>query len=577
MESLIEEELKAGFLEPMPSLQAAKERWAQVAIGKANVVQAPGKRPRLIIDPTVSGVNPACLIPERFSLPSLDDLRYSFPLRGSRDPVEGFTLDISAAHKTVRVREDERGLLGLDIHGKLYFYKVTPFGGAFSALWWARISGFLVRTGHRLLWISHMLTCYVDDLLLLQASKVLPMGSLLLLSLTQVLRFPISWRKLQLGPRLDYIGWHVSFRAGALCLPDAKILKLLTALHGLLAAATVTVKDLESVIGLLQWVMQLSPTLRPWLCSLYHDKNRPVATNFSVNASVWQRLSEYLDESLKFISVPPGTSISVGSQLLSARHVSLKSKTDLRLVRSSSKTMWLRVADTATVKRKLSDESKQFLEFWLQWCTRPKLWYPLVCPRLDTSVQAAADACAAGSDIGIGGWVRFPGQPPVWFAERFSTQDFVNMGVPVREAAQSDIVSYEALAQVVLVVCYSAHCRGGRLCIRLPALCDNSGAESVINKLFTTVQPLYYFLQKLATTSWARGIFLDTSHIAGSKNDEADFLSRWDGCSELPPTWQSEYRVSCKLPVLWESERDVRLFPANAKLLWTPPMPRAVA
>ena len=56
LEDLIRQELDAGYLEPMASLQAAKERWAQVAVGKANVIQAPGRKPRLIIDPTVSGV-----------------------------------------------------------------------------------------------------------------------------------------------------------------------------------------------------------------------------------------------------------------------------------------------------------------------------------------------------------------------------------------------------------------------------------------------------------------------------------------------------------------------------------------
>ena len=52
LEDLIRQELDAGYLEPVASLQAAKERWAQVAVGKANVIQAPGRKPRLIIDPT---------------------------------------------------------------------------------------------------------------------------------------------------------------------------------------------------------------------------------------------------------------------------------------------------------------------------------------------------------------------------------------------------------------------------------------------------------------------------------------------------------------------------------------------
>ena len=42
LEELIQEELTAGYLEPVPSLDTAQQRWDQVAVGKANVVQAAG-------------------------------------------------------------------------------------------------------------------------------------------------------------------------------------------------------------------------------------------------------------------------------------------------------------------------------------------------------------------------------------------------------------------------------------------------------------------------------------------------------------------------------------------------------
>ena len=41
--------------------------------------------------------------------------------KGSADPVEAFSLDISATHKTVRVRDSEQGLLGFEANNKLYF------------------------------------------------------------------------------------------------------------------------------------------------------------------------------------------------------------------------------------------------------------------------------------------------------------------------------------------------------------------------------------------------------------------------------------------------------------------------
>ena len=226
-------------------------------------MQAAGRKPRLIIDPTISGVNPACFLPERFTLPTLEDLRNAVPLRGCGEEIGGFTLDIAAAHKTVRVRESERGLLGVCIHGRYYFYKVTPFGGAFSALWWQRLAGFLTRVGHRLLWISHVLMIYVDDALLIQAGSVLPFGAALLLGLCQAFGYPLSWKKLQLGPEVVWIGWQLCFRSLAFRLPNSKIVRLLQALHDVLEPASTTVKSLEKLIGILHWVMQMCPQLRP--------------------------------------------------------------------------------------------------------------------------------------------------------------------------------------------------------------------------------------------------------------------------------------------------------------------------
>ena len=138
LSSMVQSEIEAGYLEVLRSLAEAQARWPQVAVGKVNIVQAPGKKPRLILDPTISGVNAALDIPKRFMLPTLEDVRVSYPLRGVTDEVHAMTLDSSAAHKTVRVRENERGLLGLQVDGAFYFYKVAPFGGSFSAHWWQR-------------------------------------------------------------------------------------------------------------------------------------------------------------------------------------------------------------------------------------------------------------------------------------------------------------------------------------------------------------------------------------------------------------------------------------------------------
>ena len=49
--------------------------------------------------------NSACVVNEAYSLPSLQSVRRSFPLRGCTAQLAAFSLDIEAAHKTVRVHE----------------------------------------------------------------------------------------------------------------------------------------------------------------------------------------------------------------------------------------------------------------------------------------------------------------------------------------------------------------------------------------------------------------------------------------------------------------------------------------
>ena len=209
---LLEAELAAGYVVEMPSLEAARAKWPRVAIGKANVIVAENRNPRLIIDPSISGVNGAALIPERYMLPGFGDIRLGFPLRGCRDELGGFSLDISAAHKTVRIIAAEQGLLGIEAHGRYFFYVVAPFGGNFSALWWQRVAGFLVRTSHRLVFCSHILLMYVDDALFWQSLQAVPLNACLLLSFCQVFGYPVSWKKVQMGVEIEHIGWRLAHK-----------------------------------------------------------------------------------------------------------------------------------------------------------------------------------------------------------------------------------------------------------------------------------------------------------------------------------------------------------------------------
>ena len=105
-----------------------------------------------------------------------------------------WTLDIKSAHKRVVIRTEEQGLLGFQIDGKLYFYRVCPFGATFSAFWWQRVGGWILRFFHLFIWLSHAAFLYVDGYFWIQRKGRIHLTSTALAMLCQCLGIPISWK-----------------------------------------------------------------------------------------------------------------------------------------------------------------------------------------------------------------------------------------------------------------------------------------------------------------------------------------------------------------------------------------------
>ena len=455
--SPVPEDIDKGYLEEIASLSHAQQRWGdRVAVGRMNVAQAPGKAPRLIVDSSVCGTNGACYVPESYQLPLLESIRFSSPLRECSSVIGGFSLDIRAAHKTVRVRERDRGLLGVGLQNGdsycFFFYKVCPFGATFSSHWFQRVSGFLVRFLHVLIWVRHMLMMYSDDLLMAQDEAVLPLMASLVLAACAAFGYPISWKKLQLGPTVTWIGWELHFASGSFCIPQDKLLRLEEMLQTLLRERHVKKKDFEKVIGVIQWMLQCHPILRPFLTPLYLDLNRPLGTLFSVNPGDWRSFCACVDEHAIFSSVPRGMAFSPGSRLLEARHAPISCSKDLLKAPVTSKRLWVRIADLSTSRRKLSKASVLFLQFWKQLSSGPPRLRALRHPPA-WDVEAAADAHGSGPHLGIGGYFRVGAGPCFWFSEQWTVEDFAFTRLELQSDAQRNICCYEALGQIALVHC----------------------------------------------------------------------------------------------------------------------------
>ena len=571
-EELIQIELDRGWLEPYQgTLTDFQQEYPEgISIGKLGVATSPSRPPRLVVDSTICGLNKNCLIPEKGGLPSAKDAIRCYPLRNSSCTLWGLCIDIKSAHKLVKLRPAERGLVSFSWKGKIFVYRVCPFGASFSAHWWGRLGGFILRLMHRMAYLAHAGMLYVDDFIFTQDAMILPITAAMWILFLQAIGLPISWRKCELSHTINWIGWRFCFVSGIIMIHPDKCQKLLDLISQLQRHRTVPVKMLQKFLGLMLWLTQLFPYLRIWLHYLFRDLHSIPATQYSLDPSQLLEFRNCLNADLIFTSKPPGTAIPPGSKLLEMRHKTIQTLEDVRHVFLSDKRLWVRVRDPESSKRKLCEDSVRMLAYYKEWIRfLPPLrtmWPKQIWPH-----TAAADACAHGDIAQIGGFLVVTSEITYWFSERFTQNDFQSISIPVNSNMQRDIVSYETLAQIAVVTLLSQHFPSCRYPICIHSLSDNTGAEAGSNALFSTQLPQCLFLERLCLLASITGIDLDVSHIAGAKNDLADTLSRLTQYDNLPAGILPEHRIRFELKQLLHSFRNASLHPPNAFISWSLP------
>ena len=523
-----------------------------------------------LVDFTISGTNPNCDIPEHQQLPSAKDVVRSFPLRGHNEELGALGLDVKSAHKLCVLHKSHRGLVGFSFQGKLFFYKVCPFGARFSAWWWARLGSFFTRFLHQMIYIAHALFLFVDDYLLLQRLDVLPITASLIALVVQAFRLPISWRKADLHREVSWIGWTFSFSTGQVKLQHSKREKLQKLIHELINRPKTSKKTIERFIGLALWVTQLFPSMRAFLHHLYADLYKAPGTSYSIDPGFWLTTISCLNENLQFTTRPIGTAIPQGGKLLSVRHQTVSTLDDVRNCRLSEKRIWVRIMDPQSSKRSISKDSKRILTMFQSWL---KYSSPVISmnPKPPWTGEAAADACADKDKCQIGGFLKFSNGDIRWFSEQWEFKDFHTLDIPVSTDMQKDISCYETLAQIGLLYTLCGLLPSQRFAITLRSQSDNTAAESTSNSLFTTKCPLCFFVERLCLLTATVHAHLDVTHIPGYANELADTLSRMDLTQDLPEGIRASDRIRIPLPDIWFPKREATVFPKGSTVQW--PLP----
>ena len=538
--SLLQKDIEAGYAFLLPGGEAeARERWGSwVAAGKLGVVKAPGKKPRLIGDGTISGANKACRIPERARLPGLNSVQRFFSLPESRSTSwEAFSFDIQGAHKLVRVKPCEQGLSCFVLAGKWYAYRNAYFGARFSAYWFSRVGAWLVRQLHRFLWIKHGLWLYVDDGLVVLPRETAPLLAGAVVLFLSALGIPLSWRKLDLGPTLAWLGWQFDFAGSWASLPSSKLAKFLGVLQPFRSrGAKVSRKAVESLIGLLIWYTSGAFWLRPWLSEFYHLLNKPQIATRLLTVDQFSLVTQQLKSDLTMGADVASCDVCLGWKLHSVGGATVLQLDSPALIAPRTKRggvslVFFNFASSTTT---VSAES----------CFVANLFYTAMSVQAPIPLRGvvsgshlgAADAFADAAIAGIGGWWLSRGKDLApenvcWFQFLLDATTLPSWFRAEKSGSlQRCIGALEALAQLVLFLLQVKEEKLdgnlGTVTLQFRQLCDNASVTASTFKMLSMKAPLSHVLQTLGYFCCKHGAALHTSHIAGIRNEWADALSR---------------------------------------------------
>lgn len=177
-----------------------------------------------------------------------------------------FKVDIKSAFRLLPVCPQDFDLLGFKFEGKYYFDKCLPFGCSISCKTFESFSTFLefmVRRAAQ----SDNLIHYLDDFLGAGKRDTLHCSLLMETFFTcmKKLNVPLATEKTE-GPVevLSFLGLELDSVAMQTRIPDDKVKEVLEKIDSLLAKDRTTLRDMQSLIGSLNFACRAIPPGRPF-------------------------------------------------------------------------------------------------------------------------------------------------------------------------------------------------------------------------------------------------------------------------------------------------------------------------
>ena len=284
---LVREEIdrlrRAGFVTVYPSWAAVREKFGNVVVSKMAALvkerEDGTKKLRLIIDMRRSHVNAHARVHERIVLPRITDMINDAlalqSLTESDEELDMTVLDWADAFHSMGVAPAEfPHQIVKGFEGTYIGYETVLFGGAGSPGVWGRAAAFLGRSGQAMFGADEArIQVYVDDPWSIwrgaAEDRARHFGYLLLW--WRALGPPVSWRKVQVGRAVKWIGVEIALADGAVKVEmDAMFVsELLRDIENLIDDKTIPTTKLRRIAGKAEWAAGLVPYLRAMVSPLW--------------------------------------------------------------------------------------------------------------------------------------------------------------------------------------------------------------------------------------------------------------------------------------------------------------------
>ena len=354
VDELLQEELQQGWIREV----ALREQYRLCAVGKLGLVKTTGRPPRLVVDSSVSAVTENTVLPNR---PTLAHLRRCMPLSSAAEDFTALVLDVSKAHRRIKTRPQDQGLLCFHHKDKLYQCLTLNFRARASSYYWSRTAGLLCRLLHRMIYVNHSLMIYVDDLICLLHKCTSPLLAALVVILLLALKVPMSWHKASLSSHPVWIGWSIDLATFTVCMQEDKQQRLLHLLLSLLQARYASRQDVERLTGKLLWLSGLFAFLRPTLAPLYALQHSGQLVMAALTPEQWSYLRPLLNADLLVTGSIGHPSVPVGSTLVRLARLPVSELAHIPTWLPESRRIWVQVSHRHTSSVLITDEVCQVL------------------------------------------------------------------------------------------------------------------------------------------------------------------------------------------------------------------------